>query len=181
MHSVIDDLKHRARLLHKLAVRSRPEALREIRLLDEFALCAPADIAPLVTRRHALSCIARQLGFTGWPHLLSVLKGARRVDFGTLLVPPRSSAFWNIWSASYEDAAAIRAEHGGYLLAYRRQFLVADAHFVRHLGIDPNHPDWDAIERDWPNARDAEARGRLYGAVIRKRLLPLFSPERQIG
>jgi len=170
MYPVIDDLKHRARLLHKLAGRSEPGAIAELRSLDEFSSSTPEAIAQAVTRRHCLSAIAVQLGFDGWPHALDVLEGARLVNFGTLLVPPKSSPFWNVWSANYEEAARIRAKHGGYLLAYLRQFLVADADFIRHLGLDPDDPDWEAINRDWPNAANGEARARLYAKLTRQRL-----------
>lgn len=176
MYPVIDDLKHRARLLHKLAAKSHPEAIAELRVLDEFASASPTELSQAVTRRHCLACIAIQLGFDGWPHAVNVLEGARLANFGTLLVPPKSSPFWNVWSANYEEAAKIREEHGGYLLAYLKQFFVADADFIRHLGLDPDDADWKAIERDWPNAKDGEARARLYAKVIKQRLPRLEKP-----
>lgn len=176
MYPVIHDLKHRARLLHELAARSHAHAISELRVLEEFSSATPEDIVRAATRRHCLSAIAVQLGFDGWPHALNVLKGARLVNFGTLLVPPKSSPFWNVRSANYEEAARIREEHGGYLLAYLKQFLVADADFIRHLGLDPEDSDWQAINRDWPNAADGESRARLYANLIKQRLPRLEAP-----
>ena len=68
-----------------------------------------------------------------------------------------------------EEAKAIREQHGGYLLAYRRHFFIADRYFIETLGLDPDDPDWQLIERDWVKPRRADARERLYGKLIRRR------------
>ena len=90
-------------------------------------------------------------------------------DFGTLLYPNGASAHWNIWSASYDEAKAIRADHGGYLLAYKRHFFIVDRHFIETIGLDPDDPDWEKMGRDWVRPKDPEARGRLYARLTRDR------------
>lgn len=175
MESPIDHLKHRARVLQKLVAQSLSTALAELRELDEFRNVPDSGIAEAATRRDCLAVIAKQLGFPGWPPLLAVMQGARLVDFGTLLVPAKSSAFWNIWFADYEEASRVRAEHGGYLLAYRRQFFVADADYIRHIGLDPDDSDWTAMNRDWPNTTASEARARQYLKLIQGKLPSLVS------
>lgn len=173
MIPVIDRLKQRARILQQLASAADPRAATELRVLPEFA--SPKREASSATRAQCLSAIARQLGFQGWPHTESVLAGARLVDMGTLLAPPSGSAFTNIWVSSYEEASELHRKAGGYLLGFRRQYFLASAEYVRHLGLDPDDPDWSRIQRDWPNAPDAPARARLYGQLAALRLPVLES------
>lgn len=164
----IQILKTRARALHRAAQAGDPAALarlrhhRELRELDDEGLRAA------VRRRHCLARIADEHGFGGWNHAARVLGGADddEDDFGTLLYPPGASAHWNIWSARYEEASAIRRDHGGFLLAYRRHFLIVDEHFIATLGLDPGDPDWAAIGRDWARPGDPAARSRLYGKLL---------------
>lgn len=177
MNTIIENLKSRARVLHRLAGHVDPLAIAELRQLENFALSSSEQIARAATRRHCLAATAQRLGFNNWPQLLDVLQGARLVDFGKLLVPPGSSAYWNVWFADYAEAAKVRAEHGGYLLAYGRQFLVADENFIRYIGLDPHDPDWETIGRDWPNTHHTAARNRLYTQLI-QRTLPHLSRDR---
>ena len=162
MIDIVTTLKHRARMLQRQAERGDPAALQRLQSLPE----APSD-GP--KRRHCLSAVAREYGFDGWSHLTRVLDGAHEGDFGTLLYGPGCTAHYNIWSASYEEARAIREEHGGYLLPYKRQFLIVDRHFIETLGLDPEDPDFSLSGRDWVKTRDAEARRRLYAKLIAAR------------
>lgn len=141
----LEHLKARARILH-----------RQIRETD-----------PTVQRKDCLATIAREHGFTGWPHAVAVLSGEETRDFGTLLYPRHGAAYWNIWSAHYEEAARIRAEHGGFLLAYKTHFFITDQYFVEALGLDPDDPDWERIGRDWARPADLEARTRLYAKLLK--------------
>lgn len=169
MNEVIDDLKARARALHRSARRGEPHALERLRVLEALRELSDEELRAEVKRRHALAAIARALGFDGWPHLVATL-GATEGDFGTVLVPPHASAHWNIWSASYDEARAIREEHGGFLLAYRRQFLVVDRFYLETLGLDPEDDDFERMGRDWVRPRDTEARARLYGKLFAQRI-----------
>lgn len=170
--TVVDDLKQRARELHRAATEGDPNAIARLARLE-----ADEPVAA-VQRRHCLAAIARELGFDGWSHLTALLRtsnddgGGDPPGFGTVLYPSpgASAAYWNIWCASYEEARAIRAEHGGYLLAYERQFFVAESHFLNVLGVDADDPDWDRIGRDWVAPKEPAARARLCAKIIAHRL-----------
>src|SRR6185436_1730841 len=149
MAGVISDLKVHARRLHRQISRHEPQAVARTRRLDEFRDCDPASLGASIRRRHCLAVIARELGFQGWPHAVAVLRGTDSIDFGTLLYPKGAEVHWNIWSASYAEARVIREQHGGYLLAYKRQFFIVDRHFIKTIGLEPDDPDWDLIGRDW--------------------------------
>ena len=168
MAGVISDLKAHARILHRQVRQQEPLAMARTRHLAELHDHDPATLAALVRRRHCLAIIARELGFEGWPHAVAVLRGTESTDFGTLLYPKGAESHWNIWSASYDEARAIREEHGGYLLAYRRHYFIVDRYFIETLGLPPDDPDWELIGRDWVRPRRADARERLYGKLIRR-------------
>ena len=170
MPTVMDELKARARILHRRARTLEHAALVRLRTLDELRGLDDATLAAAVKRRHCLALVAHELGFKGWPHAVAVLSGTATDDFGTLLYPEGGAAHWNIWSASYDEARTIRAQHGGYLLAYRHHFFIADRYFIETLGLDPDDPDWEHIGRDWVRPQHLDARDRLYAKLIRQRV-----------
>jgi hypothetical protein len=174
---VIIDLKSHARVLHRRALERDPAALQRLRKLPEFARKTDEDIARALQRKHCLAAAARALGFASWLHLCAVLSDREQDDFGTLLYPTTCHGYYNIWSASYDDAHEIRAAHGGYLLAYKRQFLIVDPPFIESMGLDPEDPDWERMARDWPRPRDPEARRRLYRQLIHNALIALTLQE----
>jgi hypothetical protein len=167
MSQLIDDLKDQARALHKQVQAAQPAALGRVRALRELRDASDSALAAETLRRQCLAVIARELGFDGWPHLVAVIEGKRDDDFGTLLYKP---GHWNIWSASYDEARTIRAEHGGYLLPYKHQFVIVDRYFIETLGLDPDDADWEAIGRDWVKPGSMQARERLYAKLIRLQL-----------
>jgi len=168
MADLIDRLKSQARILHRQVQTREPSALARMRKLPEQREADDPSLAANIRRRHCLAVLAKELGFQGWPHALSVLSGASTEDFGTLLYPKGAFAHSNIWSASYEEARSIREETGGYLLAYKNQFFVTDRHFIETLGLDPEDPDWEEIRRDWARPANPEARTRLYEKLLRQ-------------
>jgi hypothetical protein len=168
MAGVISDLKAHARILHRQVGQRDPHAVARTRQLAEFKGHDPSSLPASIKRRHCLAIVARELGFQGWPHAVGVLRGVDSSDFGTLLYPDGADVHWNIWSASYGEARAIREQHGGYLLAYRRHFFIVDRYFIETLGLQPEDPDWDLIGRDWVKPRQPDARERLYGKLIRR-------------
>lgn len=168
--SVIDALKQRARLLHRAAQRNDPAALRRLRRLSALKALDSEALSTSVQRRHCLSVVARELGLNGWSHLRALLASPEADDFGTLLYPSSCAGGQNIWCASYDEAHAIRAEHGGYLLPYRHQLVIVDRVFIEDLGVDPDDADWTRIGRDWVRPHDRHARHRLTRAVLRARV-----------
>jgi len=163
-------LRAHARRLHRCIIAEEPRALARARRLPEFHERDDASIRETIRRRHCLAIVARELGFGDWPHAVAVISGERSDDFGTLLYPRGADAFWNIWSASYDEARSIRAEHGGYLLAYKRHYFIVEPGFIEALGLDPNDPDWEAMGRDWVAPRDTDARERQYAKLFERRM-----------
>lgn len=167
----VRELKARAELLHHRVTAKDAAALARLRVLPEFRATkveALEALVPRIQRKHCLAMVSREVGFDGWLHAVSVLTGRANEDFGTLLCLLGSPAHWNIWSASYEEARDIRKEHGGYLLAYKRQFFITDRHYIETIGLDPEDPDWDRIGRDWARPAEPAARGRLYGKLLER-------------
>lgn len=166
MPDVIGLLKQRARILHRQAEAGDPATLDKLRRLPDFRDASAAALVAQVRRRHCLALLARAFGFAGWPEALAVLSGQASADYGTLLYAPACDAHINLWCASYEEARRLHAEHGGYLLAYRRQFLVVERSFIETLGLDPDDADWQGLAHDWVRPDGAKYRRRLYGKLV---------------
>ncbi|MEQ9703519.1 MAG: hypothetical protein RLO54_37085 [Sandaracinaceae bacterium] len=175
MMDPIEDVRQRARVLHRQAARGEPEALTRLRALPELKALDDEALAREVRRRHALATLARELGFRGWPGARAALLGggpSEAHDLGTVMHRDQGGAYFNIWSAHHEEARRIRAEHGGYLLAYRHQFLVVEGAYLEGLGLDPQDPDWDRMGRDWARPADHAAWRRITSAAIAAKLGP---------
>lgn len=170
MVNLIEDMKHRARLLQQDVRRGDPASLARLRQLPELREVADRTLPQQVQRHHCLTALARALGFTGWPPARAALAGEAVDDLGCLVFRDSGGSLWNIWSADYGEAHGLREAHGGYLLAYRRQFLIAEAPFVTFIGLDPEDPDWDRIGRDWARPRDRGAWTRLTAQAIELKL-----------
>lgn len=166
MDSVLSILKSRARDLHRHAVKGDVESLAAIARLPEMRDAPLGDLSGKVQRKHCLATVARELGFPGWPSLSHFLTGEQSTQFGTVLYPGCSNAFTNIWSASYDEAKEIQLKGGGYLLAYKTHFFVAQAAFIENLGLDPDAADWHRIRRDWVAPDDLVARNKLFRQLI---------------
>lgn len=166
---IVEELKDKARLLHKAVEASDEKAIARVRTSPDLKGLPADQIPAAVQRKHCLSTLAREIGFSGWSHAVTVLDGRPSDDMGTLLSPAGASAYWNIWSASYDEARQIREEHGGYLLAYKRHFFIVDRHYIEMLGLDPEDPRWQRMARDWARPGDVGARRELYGVLIRRR------------
>ena len=68
--------------------------------------------------------------------------------------------------ARYDEARASLEAEGGYLFPFRHQFFICGAGFLEARGIDPSHPDWERIGRDWVRPRDEPARDRLERMLV---------------
>lgn len=147
---IITYLKSEARQLHKAALVGDANALKRIRERSP-AVVLGADIQ----RKHALGTIAREIGFENWKHASDCFEGRLGATWGEFLYPKRCHVHWNIWFANYEEAKAVHADHDGYLLPYKNQFMIVDTDYIRSLGFEKNDHRWAAIARDWarPNNR----------------------------
>ena len=143
----IRELKTRAEILHRRMQTTNPHAT--------------------IRRADCLKQVAAELGFPSWPAAKNAINGEGPVeDFGTLLYPRLGAGFLNLWYKTYEEAATVREAKNGYLLAYRRHYLVVDGYYLEALGLDPADPDWEAMGFDWVRPRDLAARSRLYGKLV---------------
>ena len=146
MTDPIRELKTRAEILHK---QKKPDGDAKLRLRD------------------CLNIIATRVGFETWTQAKAAISGQAGVlDYGKLLYPAPSGGHINRWYTSYQEAAEVQVAEGGWLLAYKRQFLIVDRHFVESLGLDPEDPDWAAIGFNWVVPSDPLARIRLYSRLI---------------
>lgn len=177
-----NELKIRAEILHKRIASGDVRARARLRVLAELAKVSVEALdtaAANIQRKHCLAVVARETGFSTWDHALRVLRGdASERDLGTLLHDRETSATLNAWFADHAEARAHLDERrsGGsrvFLLAYKRQFLVVDGFYIEALGLDPDDPDWAALDFDWARPRDRSARTRL----IMKRLIVLRGRE----
>lgn len=170
MTDAIQELKIRAEILHRRVQAREPGALERLRALPGLRCAAQQELltrAGMIQRRHCLAVLAAELGFPNWPLAKRVLAGEGAVsDFGSLLCPARCGGHVNNWFASYSEAASVRESCRGYLLAYRRQFVVVDRHYIESLGQDPEDPDWEALGFDWARPNDVGARSRLYAKLV---------------
>lgn len=170
----LHECKVRASLLLK-ALRSDDSprsvaAADRLRVLPHFANLTPERIAawgPDIRRKHALSVIAAELGFESWTALKAACEQdeTRPFEIGSIFDKHSTSVFLNHWCRTYEEAAAIHADVGGFLFPYRSQFVVAPAGVLEAHGIDAHDPDWERIGRDWVRPRDPVAYARLLQRV----------------
>jgi hypothetical protein len=152
MTNALRELKIRAESLHKQTKTDRP------------------DDKP--RRRECLNAVARQWGFPGYLQARAALNGeAAAVEFGTLLYPQHGPTL-NRWYSDYEEAKRDRAACDGYLLAFKRQFLVVGPEYIASLGLDPADTDWTALGRDWVSPPNPAARARLYDKLVAKLVRP---------
>jgi hypothetical protein len=141
------------------------DAITEIKIRAEILHKRMQAQDATVRRQDCLSSLAREMGFPNWPAAKRALTGEATDEFGDLLFPKRCASHTNRWYKTYEEAAAIRHELGGYLLAFRRQFVVVDRYFIEDLGLDPDDPDWSVMAYDWPRG-DGPSRARLYTKLV---------------
>jgi hypothetical protein len=167
MENAVEFLRNHARVLHRAAQQQAPAVVEGLRAVHELKGLEPEAMAKVVQRKHCLALVALRLGAKAWDELVAQLNANVGEDFGTLW---HVNGYWNVWSASYDEARTIRADHGGYLLPYRRQFMIVESHYVEGLGVDATNPDWDRIARNWLEPTDVEARARLAIQVLRQKL-----------
>jgi hypothetical protein len=169
MHDAVQELRIRAELLHHLVKRNDARALQRF---GRSAVLSPGEIR----RRDCLTLLATELGFENWPHAKRVLSGEAVADYGTLLYPKRCDGHLNLWFRTHAEAISVRQGRQGYLLTYRRDFVVVDRSFIESLRLEPDDPDWQILHFDW--ARDDRscigARARLYA-----KLVAMLPPEAQ--
>ncbi|TPV92720.1 MAG: hypothetical protein B7733_24255 [Myxococcales bacterium FL481] len=168
MISAIEQIRNRARRLHRCAAAHEPRALKRLAELPEFRNRAEAEWLETLQRKHCFGVLARELGFRHWAHAKTVLSGELPPcgDFGTLLHVRGCSGFLNQWFADYPEAKRARAVHDGFLLAYRTQYLVVERDYIDTLGLESTDLGWRELGRDWLAPSGVAARSRLYATLV---------------
>lgn len=162
---ILDTLKNEARLLHKQAKAGLRLAVQRLNKHSPAAA-----LGEDIQRKHCLATVAREIGFPNWKAVVECFEKNADANFAEFLHPRRCHIFWNIWLASYAEAAKVRAEHGGFLLTYGNQFIVVDDDYVSALGVGPESALWQSIDRDWAQPRDYAARAQLSLLVVKEHL-----------
>ncbi len=159
MRDAVQEIHVRAEIVHHRAAAGDPATLRRFRKLADFD-------PTCVRRRDCLAVLAAEMGFLNWPEARRVLRGEPASNFGTLLCPKRCCGHLNLWYKTREEAAGMREQRGGFLLAFRHQFLVVDRYYIESLRLDPEDPDWEAIGFDWTRPGCEAPRARLYSKLL---------------
>jgi hypothetical protein len=169
MTDPIRERKIRAEILHKQVKARNPCYLRRLRVLPGRRRAPDEELigmAAAIRRRDCLTVIAAELGFPNWQQAKAALTGdCEALEFGTLLYPACGAGL-NRWYARYEEAAPVREASAGYLLAYKRHYLVVDRYFIESLGLDPDDADWTELGFDWVHPASLAARTRLYNKLV---------------
>ncbi len=167
MHSAIQEAKVRADLILTRAKQGDAKTLSRFSKLPSLKDLSGEALQGELSRKHALTVVAREFGFPSWPEAKAILSGAQEGrHFGNLLYPESCVGFLNHWYAHYDEARIQREQTNGYLLAYRQQFFVVGPLYIRTMGLDPHDGDWEKIGRDWARPKDLDARSRLYSHLI---------------
>ncbi len=139
-------------------------ALRELKIRAE--ILHKQSTEPSVRLRDCLNQVARNWGFSSFLTARAMLTGAADAsEFGALLYPKHGPTL-NAWYADYAKAKEDREKSQGYLLAWKKNFIVVGRNFIESLGLDPDDPDWAAIGYDWAVPRNVSARTRLYTKLV---------------
>src|SRR5437879_1606835 len=169
MTNATRELKIQAEILHKRIRALDNRYLGRLRILTECRRSSDEQLiamAAAIRRRNCLAVIAAEWGFANWRQAKAALTGdSGAVEFGTLLYPVCGAGL-NRWYARYEEAAPVREACNGYLLAYKRQYLVVDRDSIERLGLDPGDPDWSELGFDWVRPASFAARTRLYDKLV---------------
>lgn len=171
----VRELKVRAEILHHALKANHPEAIARTRVLTELRRVDDDSLRAAVAalqRKHCLTVVAREVGFSSWDHARRVFDGdSSEPDMGTLLYGDGGSAQLNHWFASYDEARGVqrelsRSDARMFLLSYKRQFFVVEREFIEALGLDPHDDDWALIDWDWARPARPLARRRLYAKLL---------------
>jgi hypothetical protein len=176
MTAAITELKTRARLLLNGLEAAQPHALARA---QHFSQKRRLAMLPAWQLRHGLNIVAAEAGFSSWQQARSVLGGGARTgdDMGGFWCEAAGSAYLNHWFADYRLALECLQEQPGlFLLPYRRQFVVADAFYVQHLGLAPDDAAWPAIGHNLVAAYGSAGWQHLCAQRLRARPAALSPP-----
>ncbi len=144
MNRSIEELKIRAKKLHRKAQSGDPDTLRSMKI-------APSATDEL-KRKTCLNVVASKLGFKDWGHAKDALSGTAldKSDMGKIWYSAQCTTLLNNWFASYDEAKRFLNDHPHmYLLPYKDQYMVVAQDFIETIGLyDGYDKIWAAISHD---------------------------------
>jgi len=162
-HNRLEELKIKASILLKDLHAAQPEKQQKAaeRLL-QLPFLAHSNTAGVLADRdffrlkHAQAVIAAEHSCSSWDIL------RRKVIEEDCLYHRSCGVYLNIWFARYDEARNYHTIHGGYLLRFRKDFIVCTADYIRCLGLAHLHSDWHSIGYNWIEPQDKDAWKRIF-------------------
>lgn len=149
-HNRLDEFKVRANMLLKdLAAQDRIKNEAAAKRFLQLPFLSHADVAqvlsdiPFFRHKHALAVIAIEKGFANWASLRT------NVIMEDCLFYNTSPSFLNVWFNNYADAKDYHLSNGGYLLQYRKDYIVVEKDYIHAIGLGDMEAEWNAIGYDW--------------------------------
>lgn len=153
----LEEAKIQASLaLKSLSSENALTSAKRFKRLAEFAHLSIDEIPRTdIKYKHALALVALENGFSSWADL----------KIQMLLI---TGGYLNLWFANYKEAKAVLEASGGFLLPYKNQFYIANADYIKQIGLDPKDPDWQCMGFDWVHPKNKKAWQRLYKKISAK-------------
>lgn len=128
-----------------------------------------------VQLKHCQLFMATVLGARDWNQLRTLLTAAQSwdtQDFGNLFHKPACDVFLNHWFADYKAARQqLVADTGGFLLPFRKQFMVVTQDYLDTLNIyDELSQQWQTINHDLVAGYGTQAWDLIARNTVRNKL-----------
>lgn len=139
------ELEGRVQLLLNGFQNQDPSVIKRVRVqlpnLTEIEL-------PGLNEDHAKITVAKECGFQTWQMALDVLNARLNPgdDFGDFWYALKTDVLLSYWCHNYQESLEIQIENGGYLLPYRKQFVVVQKTYIEILRMDPADPAWESVQ-----------------------------------
>ncbi len=154
---LVIEYKNRASILLK---RIRSHNQREI-ALNRVELSGIKRVSDGLKLKDTLHVIAFEHGFDSW----DAFKSNVQDPFNNKLC----GGFLNKWFNKYKDALQHLEKEAGYLLPYRKQFVICSKNYLFALGMDGNSQMWSKICNNFVYPTDHKALISIYEEFLSSR------------
>ena len=173
----LDELKIKASLLckglHSTDIPAQQKAATrflQLPFLRHSTVEKVLDDISFFRLKHALNVVAIENGSNNWNDLRT------KVIMEDCFFHNASSAFLNHWFNNYEEAGIYRQASGGYLVSYRKDFVVCSKEFITSIGLGTLDREWEAIQYDFVKPVDTNAWQVIFNkareAYLSKEVIP---------
>lgn len=160
IHFVIDELKTQARITLK-AFNEKPisQQLQSWMLKKYYQ-----QIPERWQLKDCLNLVAIWHGFNSWKEVVDAFtplermtgeksselspKAAQLKDQGEFWMRPGCPSFLNHWFVNLEEAKSHRRANGGFIVGFKKQFVIVESDYIEVLGTDSDSHLWKSIEYD---------------------------------